>query len=188
MEIQQEGRVSKTARSTKAAVNGTIYSPPLELSMSHRVAHFLDWAAQNTPGEFQAFNVVAKMVNGFKHMPRFDSEDVDRIKRTVTPARKILHTKYLRGLVSLPSVGIRATFDDLDRAKYDLTKKAKTLDRAAENFEQTLASINPANIPSTGEAGLYKQWVQHNAADVLKRLRAPGFKQNLLPPGSPDKK
>lgn len=186
---QEVTRVAKKkgGRSNRL-MNGATYEPQFGRPMSQRVAHFLDWAAEHNPQEFLSYNVVAKLVNGFDFMPRIDSDEAERIKRMVTPARKILHKKYNRGLVTLPSVGIRATTDDFDRAKWDLTRKARALEHAADNFEQTAAAINPENIPKTGEAGLYREWVGHNVQDTRKRLNAADLKQRLLPPGSPDKK
>jgi len=167
--------------------NSGYEAPKTKNSTADAVAHYMDWAASERSYQFLGYNEIAQSSMGLSRLPRNTSDEVKMVRRAMGRARKILSEKYNRGAVTKVGVGIRATVDDLDRAKHDLTDKAKRLAGAADRYTSTLGAIDAANIPSTGEAGMYKQWVEHGAKELAKRLTSPAFKQALLPPAAAEK-
>ena len=172
----------------KPMTDNSGYKPNNDLpSLAEKCSHYMDWAADNRPLQFLGYNEIAQCAMGLSRLPRMTSDEVKVVKRAMGKSRKILDEKYGRGAVTKIGVGVRATTDDLDRAKHDLTKKATQLATAADRYVHTLDAIDASKMASTGESGLYKQWVQSSAKETAKRLTAPSFKQSLLPPGTPDK-
>lgn len=155
------------------------------LSVPQRVAHFLDWAATNKPGEFVAYNMIVQAIMGYKHMPRLDSEEVQRVKRaSAANVRSTLATKYDREIISLPGVGVRATFSDADRLEHVAPKKAKRLDGARRSFMLTANAIDLRSVPDTAAYAPLKRWLGHEVRDVLKLIGSPEFERKLLPPST----
>ncbi len=173
---------------SKKGGNSSGYVPDTELPLAKRIAHFLDWAAVHRPKEFIQYPEITKEIMGYNHMPRAKTEEVKHIQKTASRSRNILRKEYKRGMVSKLGLGVRATVDDADMTMNVLTKRAKTLAGAGAKFVETHSDIDPTKLSSTGEVGKFKDWYLHEATDTAKKLTAPAFKQNLLPPGSPDKK
>lgn len=184
MEIaaKAEAQVRNPKTTVKAGKHPGDYKPDMTMSMTQRVAHFLDWAATNRPKEFIPHNEVLKFVQGYKAMPRLANREVELIKSAMTRARKVLHEKYNRGLLSKPSVGVRATTDDLDRAKHELTKRARDVVRTSTRFKEVHSSIDAQKIPQTAEGKLWAGWVQGGAKEMVKQFADPNFERKLLPP------
>lgn len=185
----QEQAVEATSkpRSKKSGSNSG-YVPDTELPLAKRIAHFLDWAAEHRPKEFIQYTEITKEIMGYSHMPRAKTAEVEHIQKTASRSRTVLRKEYKRGMVSKPGLGVRATVDDADMTMNVLTKRAKTLAGAGAKFVETHSDIDPTKLSTTGEIGKYREWLTHEAADTVKKLTAPSFKQSLLPPGSPDKK
>ena len=176
-------------KARRAQTDNSGYSPLLEKkSLAEGVAHYLNWAALNRPYQFLGHNEIAQCSFPLDRLPRNTSAEVDAIKNCMTRARKILDKVYHRSTETKPGVGVRATVDDFDRAKHSLTKRAKQLAGAAERYVHELEEINPKNIPNTGEGAVIREYVEHGAKDIAKKLVAPSFKQLLLPPADEPKK
>lgn len=154
------------------------------LSIPQRVAHFLDWAAANKPSEFVPYNVVVQQILGTKQLPRLAGEEVQRVRRASAAVRSALITKYDREMVSLPGVGVRATFDDADRLANVAPRKARRLVAARRGFMVTANAINLDNVPNTPEYAGLKSWMRQDVQSVLKMIGSSSFEQKLLPPST----
>lgn len=154
------------------------------LSIPQRVAHFLDWAATNKPGEFMPYNMIVQAIMGYKRMPQLASDEVQRVKRTASAnVRQTLITKYDREIVSLPGVGVRATHSDADRLEHVAPKKARRLDGARRSFMITANAINLSNVPNTPAYASLKAWMEKDVRGVLRLIGSDEFERKLLPPG-----
>lgn len=180
---QVSTRTHTRTRRARPKGSETGYTPDLGMSMTQRIAHFLDWAAQHKPREFIPYNEILKAVQGYDHMPRLANREIDLVKGALTRAKKVLAEKYNRGYVAKPGVGVRATTDDFDRTKNALTKKAVKLGKAAAAFKAEHAAIDPSSIPNTAEAAPWRQWVMSSGRDLVKQLTE--VERKLLPPGDP---
>lgn len=155
------------------------------MSRTKRVAHFLDWAAVNKPGEFMPYNVIVKAIMGYTYMPRLDGDEVRQIKNATSGGvRSSLIGEYNRELVTLPGVGIRATTSDADRLEYVAPRKAQRLATARRNFMLTANAINLRNVPNTPAYAALKSWMQREVGDVLKLIGSAEFERKLLPPST----
>jgi hypothetical protein len=169
------------AKNSKAFSN---YVRDDDLSIPQRVAHFLDWAAINKAGEFVPYNVIVQQILGTKRLPQLAGEEVQRVRRASATVRQTLITKYDREIVSLPGVGVRATFNDADRLANVAPRKARRLDAARRGFMVTANAINLNNVPDTPEYAGLKDWMRRDVQTVLKMIGTSSFEQKLLPPNT----
>lgn len=169
----------------KGDVSGYTVDP--ELSMTKRIAHFLDWAATHRPKEFQAFNVILQAIMGYKHLPRLTSEEVKFVQRASSRVRAEVLKAYKRGFVSQPGLGVRATVDDSDMVKFDLPKKGQRVQSAMNSFTASVNVVNPANIPKTPEMAPYMKYLR-GTKEVVALFESNDFMQKLLPPKTGESK
>jgi hypothetical protein len=157
------------------------YETNLQLTIAQRVAHFLDWAVKFRPYEFIAYNELTREVLGYNHTPRPNHQDVTLVKGAVSRSKKILFEQYHRDQLSKRSVGVRATVDANDRVIKGLTIKAENLQRAAAQFKNSAADINPAEVTDP-EA---KRWFTHGVKQLCSTIGDPSWQKQLTPP-APD--
>lgn len=154
------------------------------MSQTQRAAHFLDWAAKNMPGEYQAYNVILKAVLGQKMLPRQDGDQVKLFKASIpNGVKRALLDKYDREIVTLPGIGVRATVDDADRLTNVAPIRARRLNASRRAFLVTATGIDLAKVPDTPELAGLKAWMGTEVRTVLKTLGSPEFERKLLPPG-----
>jgi hypothetical protein len=159
------------------------YKPDMKMSLPQRAAHYLDWAAASYPGSYTPYNMLLKAIQGYAKTPRVDSDEVERLRRSLNGSVKgILRKQYTREVVTQPGYGIRATSDDLDMVKNSLTKKMVRLRGARNSVAQTVGMVDPANIPQTAEGKLWKDWYSRSAKDVVRQLTSPEFEKKLALP------
>jgi hypothetical protein len=160
------------------------YEIQVKMSKPQRAAHFLDWNAKHSPGDFVAYNELLKAITGVGRMPQLKSQEVEHLRRNGYAIRKHLFEKYGRELVSLPGVGVRASIDDADVLKNVVPKKATRLQSARVGFIKTVSHIDQKNIPDTAEMRPLKGWLTHQVKDIMKQISDPSFERKLLPPSS----
>lgn len=172
----------KTTRRVKVAGTSGEYVLDLKMSMTQRIANFLDWAAAHRPKDFIPYNEILKNVQGYSKLPRLDNKEVNVIRSAMSRVRKVLHEKYNRGLVASVGAGVRATTDDLDRAKNELTKRARDVVRTSTRFKEVHAAIDSSKIPQTAEGQLWSKWIKGGAKELATQFTDPNFAKRLLPP------
>jgi hypothetical protein len=146
-----------------------------------RVAAFLIWAAQRHPFEYIPYNVIVQAINGYRRLPRMESDEVTMIKNCMTGVRRHLQGNQ-RELVSQPGIGVRATVDDADTLKTALPNKVKRLQAAKRAVISTASIIDPNAIPDTKENEPWKKWLKGSVRAAIKELESPTFERKLLPP------
>ena len=142
------------------------------LSMPQRAAHFLDWAAQNYPGQIVAYNVTLKAVQGYTKMPILKSKEVEQLRSGMTRVRAILQEKYAREMVTSPGAGVRATVDSLDTAQHSVPKKIVAVKRSKDSLAKTMSLVKVNEIPDTAEYKVLKAWIKRDVGEVMKGLSA----------------
>lgn len=165
-------------RHKKNGIDIKAYKFDQEVSLTRRAAHFLDWLAKKSPYQFVQYNVVLRAIMGYNRTPRLTSEEVERLHRNMGRAKLILETEYERGMMTMPSVGVRATVDDNDRAKNELPKKMRRLASAKESVERTVNSIDPRKITDSR----VKRWLRSDVGGILRALKSADFDAKALPP------
>ena len=155
-------------------------SDPTLTSFSHRVAHFLDWAAKKYPGSFFQTTVILQAVMGYTKTPRSNSRDAQSIKNSMSGAQRHLMNLYRRGLVAETHVGYRATTDSEDVVRNTVVKKAMRLNGARVQLRRALDIVNPREIPNT-ESGKQLKAYFYNLRDTTKVLFSDEFERRLLP-------
>lgn len=160
----------------------------MELRMPHRVASLLDFWATAHPYDPLGYNEITKAVNGYRHMPRTDTEEVASMREIVGRASKILQSQYRRALVRHPSLGARATVDSMDTLRHAAVKRVKTVERAIGALNTVDEIIDLKSIPDTAENRSLKHWYQRDARGIIKQLASPEFLAKMLPPAPPEEK
>lgn len=157
----------------------------MSLSKTQRIAAFLDWAAVHQPMKYMPFNVILKVIEGYKHLPQLNNKEVEFVRSAMSRVRGILLKKYKRGTDSQRGLGIRATVDDADMLRYDVAVKGKRVNDANRKFVELVNNVNAANIPNTPEMKPYRGYLAH-AKKVVLAIQEPNFIKGLLPPPPED--
>lgn len=157
-----------------------------ELTKPQRVAAFLDWWVRQHPFDFAGYHEITKAVNGYKHLPRLDTEEVVSMQGVVGRSAKILHHQYRRSLVRQRGLGARATVDSADAIRNKAVDRARKVERDIVALATLDEIIDLKSIPDTAENRPLKQWYQRDVKGILKQVSAPDFLQRLLPPKQDD--
>lgn len=162
---------------------------PLDSDMTtpERVAAYLDWAAKEYPGQFTAYNVLYKAIQGQKATPQLRSQVVEDLRRKMQGVKRVLETKYNRVLVSQTAIGVRATVDSADTLTAALPKRMKRLQSAKNAVVRATDMIDPTKIPNTAEYRPWREWLNRDVKDVRRLLTDGDFDQKLLPPSTEQK-
>ena len=123
------------------------YKVDIDMSMPHRIAAFLDWAARIAPSRPISFERLTKIVMLMPkaHMNESDQR-VESIRGAVRRAKPILMDTYRRGLVPHPGFGVRATTDSEDIARNQYQQDARRITSAIRSADRTRSLIRPNEI------------------------------------------
>jgi len=157
------------------------YHPNNKLSMVQRIADFLDWGAKNRPLTFFAYPSVTKAVMGFDRHPRSTSTEVEMVKRAMTRVRPHMLTHYKRGVVSVPSVGVRATTTDLDFTQNCVAKTSNKLNTIGKRLQQQVEIVDLGSFPTSEEGKKWGRFIR-DTRSVVREIMDPEFERKLLPP------
>lgn len=126
---------------------------PLDNNMTvpHRVAHCLNWAAETHPYHPLTYPVLYQCIMGLAAPPRRDNKEIELLRSRNQAVKKILHERYKRGLVIIAGMGVRASVDDADRFKNCTKRAIKRVDSAAKGAQKELMAVDAKNIPNTPE-------------------------------------
>lgn len=164
---------------------------PEQMSRPHRIANFLDWAAEHYPKQWVPWPYILKAVNNYPRTPREDSQEVVSARHTFSSVREILYRLYDRAVDAQRGLGVRALTESTDVLLVAAPKFSSRLRSAKNSFLRVASLIDPAEVPSTPELRPHKEWFQNAIRDVTRTLMAPGFDAKLLPPrpvNAPEKK
>lgn len=154
-----------------------------ELSKTARIAHFLDWAAQNMPKESHFYHIIAKVINGYDRTPRRDSEETISVRRLMSSAKVMLLKQYGRGAATDRSAGqVRATVSAEDMVENDLKGKASRVVSAVRSMERVSQAVSTTELQSTASGRQLMPFVREVRATLrdvtVERVNL------LLPPKS----
>lgn len=143
--------------------------------LGRRIAHFLDWAAQNMPRRYFHYNVICQQVNELSKTPPKDDKQVELVRRSMTSAKRILLKRYKRGADAQRELGVRATSDDADIVNRPLVTSVSKEHRAHQRTEELIALVDKTKLPPKERAYFLS---------VVKTARAidQADVQKLLPP------
>ena len=151
------------------------------MSMAHRIAHMLDWAAKVYPTVFFHPTVILQGIMGYKSTPRINTKETESVRNSMGHAQKYLMEKYKRGFVSQPGVGYRATVDSADVMATTVEKKRTRFNSARIHLGQAVDLVNPKEIPNTEEGKRLKA-NYYNLKDATKTLFSAEFEKRILAP------
>jgi|HubBroStandDraft_2_1064218.scaffolds.fasta_scaffold00001_92 hypothetical protein len=154
----------------------------MTMSISHRIAFLLDWAAKKNPYAIIPYNIILKYIMGFSHTPRMANEDVDTLRRKLPGCRPILQKKYKRDIRNVSGVGARATVDDLDLVKSSLPGNVRRVNSAHAALQKNSEMVNIAKLPDHGPDKQWRDWYAKTVSPALKALSDDPRVAKLLPP------
>jgi len=180
--MQMVATTSKALREGRSRVKNIVreiskYPLDEKLSMPKRIAHCLDWCAQECPNQYVPFQILLKAVMGYGKTPNANSKEVEGLRSKWTPVRRILLEQYQRDLVVERGVGVRATDGSEDVAKNTLGVKVRRFERSKQAIEKTLAIVDVSSIKDKQ----LRTWVGE-LRPAFKMLSSPDFVKKLLPP------
>jgi len=156
------------------------------MSLTQRVAHFLDWAAKNLRYQYFPAQEIVKAISGYNHTPRATSKEAESVRACMTRARDLLRKEYKRGYVCQRGVGYRATVNDEDKARFDLADRTKRLASAKVSVDNSLGMIDARKISiSSAEGRKLRSFVSN--VKKISGLISDDRIQKLLPPVQEEK-
>lgn len=158
------------------------------LLLPQRVASFLHWGAEKLPRQFFRLNIITKAVMGYARTPRDGSDEVLRMRRTVSASTKFLVADYERSLINDRVLGYRASVDSADTLVHALPGRVSRYRAAATAVQTTVGIIDAKSIPNTAALQPWKQWLDRDVGAVMKQLNDPSYFTKLLPPAPEAKK
>jgi hypothetical protein len=165
------------------------YEPVEEKTLAKRIAHFLNWCAENRAKEVIPLNQIASTLFGLKQMPRMTNDAVVLVQKTMSRVRPILIEKYKRSLVSVPGIGVRATVDSADIVKTELAKNVRRMDLAAARTAQVFNLVDPAQLPNTEEFKPWKEWFNRQLSGnsgLFKMITSNDWAKRVALPPKPE--
>lgn len=155
------------------------------LKKPQRIAAFLDWWAQRHPYDFSAYNELLKAIEGYKHLPRITSDEVDSIRSRVRSAERILLSKFGRVAIRNRGLGIRASVDDEDMLRNKQVDRVVKIRQSIEKAIDLDKRIDLAKVPN----GALKNWyIRGGVRGILSQVGSQEQLQKLLPPKPADGK
>lgn len=143
-------------------------------SRTARIAHALDYMANNAPYIPVPDNILAMMVLGYAHMPRHGTDEVKAVWGGLSAARKLLEKEYGRTCWTVKGEGVMAAVNDDHAATQGLPRAAKRLVSAEKNVQDVRATIDINKITSKSAIsyvrGVDKSLKLIGTGDLMKRL------------------
>jgi hypothetical protein len=170
-------------RSSNGTRNLADFPIDLGLSKPQRIAAFLDWWATKHPFDFAAYNEILKAIEGYKRMPRMDTEEVAHLQGRIGSAEKLLQNQYKRALIRQRGLGARASVDSADALDHKQVGRVRTMERAIAAVQRGDELINLKEIPDSPT----KRWYSRDVKVILKQFEAPDALARLLPPAMKEK-
>jgi len=152
------------------------------MSIPHRIAFLLDWAASHNPSALIPYNVILKYVMGYGHTPRVNNDEVETLRRKLSSARPILQKKYKRDIRNVSGVGARATVDDLDLVKSSLPGNVRRVNSAHAALQRNAELVNVGKLPDHGPDKSWRDWYSRAVTPALKAIGSDERISKLLPP------
>jgi hypothetical protein len=179
---------NRTSNRKSKAVNFKDFRYEEGHSDPQRAAQALDWAAEQFPEQWVAYNILLRAIRGFSHTPKLASRDVENLRHKMSRVREILRRVYSRDLISEPGVGVRATSASLDVLKTAMVQRARRLASASTNYAATAALVEASEIPATEANRPWLQWWKSSVKQTLAVITDDGYLRKLLAPVEEEKK
>lgn len=173
----------KTGQSNPKMAIVTKYRPPSPkpTSVARQIAHFLDWAAQNAPGEFWLPKEILKAINDLSHMPRANTPEVENVRLATQRAKTILLQEYKRGLSNSRGLGSRAAVDASDTVLSTVSANARRMISSKKALDTVTAAVQK-QIDEDGAVLTEKAEVYFRQVTEASNRLAPSHIRKLLLP------
>ena len=154
----------------------------MEMSLTKRAAHCLDFTATNYPKQYIPWNWVYQAIQGFARTPRHDSEAVINLRMRGSAIRQACISLYKRTTDTHPGLGVRALVDDEDVVRYAMVKSTKRFISAKNALVQTASLVDVKKLPNTPEFQEFKNWHTKGILPILREVGSAAFDKRLSAP------
>jgi hypothetical protein len=154
-------------RKSRRQIDPTRYPLDNKMTMPQRMAHCLNWCADDYPYEIVSWRILYQAVMGMAVLPSSRNADVENLKSRSQAVKKLLNERYGRGLVIVPGVGVRASVDDFDRGQNCVVRATKRAASAVAGAKREIEAVDIRKIPDSPETKKYKDWHRQNATPML---------------------
>jgi hypothetical protein len=162
-------------------VKVTGYEAPGKMkTLSHRVAHFLNWGAQHMPYVYFSYNVIVREINGFTNTPRHDNPQVDAVRKCMQSVKRIMLRDSGRGFHAKKNEGVRATVDDLDKIEYDMVPRQSRINSSVQVQKQVASTVKHDRLPATERGKILSKFL-HGVKNEIRFLEEEKRIMALLP-------
>jgi hypothetical protein len=163
------------------------YKVDVTMINAKRAAHALDWLARRHPYMIVPWNVLYRVIVISARTPLPGASEVKKLQRAAQRIRKHLIATFNRYLVVLRGIGVRATVDDLDKAKRVHVPATDKMVRTVQAVEDINTHIDVTKIPDTPENSPYRKVIKETKrmiSDINERYpivkQIEGVKQTEL--------
>ncbi len=153
------------------------------LPSTQRAAQLLEWAVKHAPGRYIPLHLMVKAIQGYKHTPRLNNEEVERLRKALGSVRRRVEQQFNREMLYQPGIGVRATVDSFDILKSRVPQRAKRLANAHANLAKTVARIEVKELPASAEGQGWRKWLTKTVQPALASINEGATAQLMLPPG-----
>ena len=151
----------------------------IEMSKPQRAAHFLDWWSREHPYDFVGYHELLKAIEGYRHTPKINSEEVQSLRHRSASAERVLLKKYNKVAVRTRGLGIRATVDDEDMLRNKQVGRVMKIRLSIQNAKELDKRIDLSKI----QQGSLKDWYTRGGVrGILNQVGSEEQLAKLLPP------
>lgn len=166
--------MTKSNNSSKQNYN---YPVIQEMTMPHRVAHFLDWVATREPGSCITYHNIVRAVMGYGPSVKVPTSEIHQLRDRMHRVGQILREKYKRELYMEPGFGARATKDSEDLVENVLSKRTRRLVSARNSVDASLQLVEGSKLRSPRLKAFHQEVVT-----TIGQLNDNRITKLLLPP------
>lgn len=152
-----------------------------DMSIAERIADFLNWGADTSPGKFWPWNIIAYNCLGLPRIPRNGTDAVGLIHRAAPRAYRMLENRFGRLYYPLKGYGVRACFDTDDAAKNGIRTSVKRGRSAISAIRRQASLIDEREISNSVDMRPYKDFITNQLKPSLRSLATLEARLSLPP-------
>ena len=160
-------------------------------SISGKMAEFLDWVGTKYPRHFVTYEEIAQAVFSLGKLPVAASKQVESVRGAMSAARRVMHARYKRDVITVKGVGARATVDAADTLTTSVMRDVTSHERRCKRLQDTVALVNQKELDDLIEQAppdlredlkVSRNWFVEHLTKYVKTLQKSTTTVALLPP------
>lgn len=142
------------------------------MTLTERVAHYLDWNAAHHPKHFVQYNELLKVILNLPRLLSPKAKEVEHLRKRMQRVKETLRDNYSRELISVVGYGVRASVSDVDKLEKVVPKQVTRLESARKSLVATVTMMSDRNIPA---AHPLRSYFTKQLQPLLDKVNDPAF-------------